>query len=54
MFMTAKVLSVSGAFFAPCLPELFEYFKGALQTAVYDVFQYFCFLPCYFFYQLCE
>ena len=28
---------------------LFEYFKGALQTAVYAVFRYFCFRPCYFF-----
>lgn len=29
--------------------DLFEYFKGALQTAVYAVFRYFCFRPCYFF-----
>ena len=29
--------------------SLFEYFKGALQTSVYDVFQYFCFRPCYCF-----
>ena len=28
---------------------LFEYFKGALRTAVYAVFRYFCFRPCYFF-----
>ncbi len=28
--------------------DLLEYFKGALQTAVYAVFRYFCFLPCYF------
>lgn len=29
--------------------DLFEYFKGALQTAVYAVFRYFCFRHCYFF-----
>ena len=55
MFMTAKGLIVSGVFFMPrVFLSLFEYFKGALQTAVYDVFQYFCFRPCYFFYRVCE
>lgn len=50
MFMTAKGLIVSGVFFMPrVFLSLFEYFKGALQTVVYDVFQYFCFRPCYFF-----
>ena len=29
--------------------DLFEYFKGALQTAVYAVFRYFCFRPVIFF-----
>ena len=29
--------------------DLLEYFKGALQTAIYAVFRYFCFRPCYFF-----
>ena len=54
MFMTAKVLIVSGVFFMPrVFLSLFEYFKGALQTAVCDVFQYFCFRPC-FFYRVCE
>ena len=33
--------------------DLFEYFNGALQTAVYAVFRYFCFRPCYFF-RVCE
>ena len=28
--------------------DLFEYFKGALQTAVYAVFRYFCFRHYYF------
>ena len=28
--------------------DLFEYFKGTLQTAVYAVFRYFCFRPYYF------
>ena len=50
MFMTAKGLIVSGVFFMPrVFLSLFEYFKGALQTVVCDVFQYFCFRPCYFF-----
>lgn len=43
--LTQRVLS----FLLPrVFRNLFEYFKGALQTAVYAVFRYFCFLPCYF------
>ena len=32
---------------------LFEYFKGALQTAVCAVFRYFCFRP-YYFFRVCK
>lgn len=40
-------------FYMPqCLLGLFEYFNGALQTAVYTVFRYFCFRP--FCFRVCE
>ena len=44
--------SVQSFLHAPCLPGLFEYFKGALQTAVYTVFLPFCFR--YFCFRVCE
>lgn len=47
-FSQELVDSVQSFLRTPCLPGLFEYFKGALQTAVYTVFRYFCFRPYYF------
>ena len=35
--------SVQSFLRTPCPPGSFEYFKGALQTAVYTVFRLFCF-----------